>query len=115
VTGEGRHPSNDHDIDPDAGVMLRPEMVILGDEVLVPRDNVVRPPPNRFTHELVVDEPYRFDRPEQTPRPDGVLPAGTRVVLLVEGDDRCRVVDGAGRYVQVRRDSLRELPGDPSP
>jgi hypothetical protein len=37
-----------------------------------------------------------------------VLRAGTPVVLLVDGDDRCRVVDGSGLYVEVRRASLRE-------
>ncbi len=88
--------------------MLRPEAVVLGDEALVPPAHLVRPPPNRFTHELTVDEPYRFDRPGGGAGPEGVLPAGTPVVLLVEGDDRCRVVDGRGLYVEVRRSSLRE-------
>jgi hypothetical protein len=40
-----------------------------------------------------------------------VLPAKTPVALLVEGAERCRVVDGSGLYVEVRRTSLRELPG----
>ncbi len=89
--------------------MLRPEAVVLGDEALVPADNIVRPPPNHFTHELAVDEPYWLDRPGRRARqPDGVLLAGTPVVLLVEGDDRCRVVDDRGLYVEVRRSSLRE-------
>jgi hypothetical protein len=94
---------------PDVGVIRRPEAVVLGEEALVPERNVVRPPPNRFTHELLVDEPFRLDRPERTDDPDGVLPARTQVVLLVEGPDRCRVVDGNGLYVEVRRASLREL------
>jgi hypothetical protein len=92
-------------------VVQRPEAVVLGQEALLPERNVIRPPPNRFTHELVVDEPYRLDRPERSDEPDGVLAAGTRVVVLVEGPDRCRVVDGRGLYVEIRRDSLRELPG----
>jgi hypothetical protein len=90
--------------------MLRPEATVLGDETLLPRENLVRPPPNRFTHELVVDEPYHLDRGERSPEPDGVLPAETPVVLLVEGGERCRVVAGSGLYVEVRRTSLRELP-----
>jgi hypothetical protein len=90
--------------------MRRPDAVVLGEEALVPDRNVVRPPPNRFTHELRVDEPYRLDRPEHADGPDGIIPAGTPVVLLVEGDDRCRVVDGRGLYVEVRRASLRRLP-----
>jgi hypothetical protein len=92
-------------------VVQRPEALVLGEEALLPERNVVRPPPNRFTHQLTVDEPYRLDRPERSAEPDGVLPAGTRVVLLVEGPERCRVVDGRGLYVEVRRDSLRELAG----
>jgi hypothetical protein len=30
--------------------------------------------------------------------------------VLVEGPERSRVVDGSGLYVEVRRESLRELP-----
>jgi hypothetical protein len=112
VTGAGRGVEDEpeHARKPEPGVMLRPEAVVLGDEALVPAPNLVRPPPNRFTHELLVDEPYRFDRPgRERTEPDGVLRAGTPVALLVEGDDRCRVVDGSGLYVAVRRSSLREL------
>jgi hypothetical protein len=90
--------------------MLRPEPVVLGEEALVPDRNVIDPPPNRFTHELTDDEPYRFDRPETVGEFDGVLPAGTPVALLVDGPERCRVADGRGLYVEVRRASLRELP-----
>ena len=96
----------------DTGGVLRPEIVVLGDQALIPPGNLIRPAPNRFTHELIIDEPYRFDRPERSREPDGVLPAGTRVVLLVQGDDRCRIVDGAGRYVDVRGASLRALPSE---
>jgi hypothetical protein len=90
--------------------MLRPEARVLADETLVPETNLVRPPPDRFTHELVVDEPYRFDRPGRAGESDGVLPAGTRVAVLVQGRERCRVVDGRGVQVEVRRASLRKLP-----
>jgi hypothetical protein len=110
VTDEGRHPGDESNTEPDPGVILRPEAVVLGGEALIPESNIVRPVPNRFTHELVVDEPYHFDRPERSREPDGILPAGTPVVLLVEGDDRCRVVDGSGLSVEVRRASLRKLP-----
>lgn len=94
----------------EAGRMLRPEPVVLGEEALVPDRNVVDPAPNRFTHELTEDEPYRFDRPEPSDEFDGVLAAGTPVVLLVDGPERCRVVDGRGLYVEVRCASMRELP-----
>jgi hypothetical protein len=94
---------------PDRGVMLRPETHVLGEEAIVPDVNVLRPPPNHFTHEVTVDEPYRFDRPKESPEPDGVLRAGTRVLLVVDGPDRCRVADATGIYVEVSRGSLREL------
>jgi hypothetical protein len=88
--------------------MLRPEARVLPDESLVPEQNLVRPPPGRLTHELVEDEPYRFDR--RGGEPDGVLPAGTRVALLEDGPERCRIATGDGLGVEVRRASLRELP-----
>jgi hypothetical protein len=106
MAGEGRHSRDD----PDADVVLRPEFVVLGEGALVPEDNIVRPPPTRFTHELVVDERYHLDRPDRAPGADGVMRAGTRVALLEQTDDRCRVVDGRGLSVDVRRASLRELP-----
>lgn len=98
--------------DPDAdthGRMLRPEATVLPDGSLVPDANVIRPPPNRFTHRLQVDEPYSFDDSRRGAEPAGVLPAGTLVALLVEGADRCRVADGRGLYVDVRRSSLTAL------
>lgn len=107
---EGRHPGDEPEPVRDAGRVLRPEASVLGDEALIPARNMIRPVPNRFTHELVVDEPFRLDRPERGGEPDGVLVAGTPVVVLVEGAERCRVVDDSGLYVEVRRSSLRRLP-----
>lgn len=75
----------------------------------MPAANLIQPAPNRFTHRLSLDEPFRFDRSKPSDKPDGVLAAGTPVVLLVEGPDRCRVVDGTGLYVEVRRSSLSGL------
>jgi hypothetical protein len=111
VGGRERTAGKGAQTDPTAGTMLRPEVQVLPDEALVPDTNVVRPPPNRFTHKLMVDEPYRFDRPKRAGESDGVLPAGTPVVVLVDGPDRCRVVDGRGLYVEVRRASLSALAG----
>jgi hypothetical protein len=108
--GESPRPRDDLSGDQVPGVMLRPEATVLGDESLVPEVNTVRPAPNRFTHELSVDEPYRFDEGEETAEPDGVLPAGTPAVLLVEGPDRSRVVVQGGLYIEVRTASLRKLP-----
>ena len=92
---------------------LRPRFEILGEESLVPDDNVVRPAPDRFTHELMRSEPYFYGAGAEggEPEPAGRLPAGARVVLVgVGGRGRCRVVDGRGLSVEVACDSLRELP-----
>jgi hypothetical protein len=110
MTNDDRPDDQESDTGPDEGVMLRPPAVVLDKKALIPERNLVRPAPNHFTHELVVDEPYHFDRPDQLDEPDGVLPARTQVALLVVGDERCRVVAGNGLYVEVRRASLRKLP-----
>src|SRR5215211_6011998 len=110
VAGREGPSGEEPETDPGAGTMLRPEARVLADETLVPEANLVRPPPNRFTHQLALDEPYRLDRPDHAGEPDGVLPAGTPVAVLVEGSERYRVVDGNGLYVEVRRASVRRLP-----
>jgi hypothetical protein len=88
---------------------LRPKITVVEEAALVPGTNLIQPAPNRFTHELSLDEPFRLDRSEPSDEPDGMLAAGTPVVLLVEGPEHCRVVDGTGLYVEVRRSSLRGL------
>lgn len=93
--------------------MLRPEPVVVGDDALVPPSNLLVPPPNRFSHVLTLDEPYRFDRPRPDDEPDGVLTSGTPVLLIVDDGHRCRVADAQGLYVEVRRDSLRDRPDTP--
>ena len=89
--------------------MLRPDFVVVPDDSLVPEANTIRPAPNRFTHELVDDEPYYFDRTAETDHPDGILPAGTPLAVLIEHDDFCRVADASGLYVDVHRSNLRPL------
>ncbi|MCC3778963.1 hypothetical protein [Streptomyces sp. UNOB3_S3] len=91
--------------------VLRPDATVLRSEAVIPRDNVVRPAPNRFSHILEEMHPYWFERSERTPQPDGMLPAGTSVLLLREEGDHCRVVTGTGLYVTVARANLREQPG----
>jgi hypothetical protein len=78
----GRGPNAGPDLD--GGVFLRPDPTVLAEKALIPEHNLVEPPPNRFTHELTVDEPYWYDRPamQRASEPDGVLPAGTPVVLM---------------------------------
>jgi hypothetical protein len=77
------------------GRMLRPKVRVLGEEALLPETSVISPAPNRFSHELSErEDPF---------------PAGTRVLLLVEGPKRSWVADGAGTYAEVKSASLREL------
>jgi hypothetical protein len=90
---------------------VRPQAVVLPETALVPPHNLVTPPPNQFTHELVRHEPFYFTPPGAgDARPDGELPVGCGVVLMVyEGGTTCRVVDGRGLYVVIRSDALRRL------
>jgi hypothetical protein len=94
---------------PTAG-FLRPEAVVLGKDALVPDRNLIVPAPNEFTHELTQPQPFYFTSATQADTPNGQLPAGTRVVLLVHGDGPyCRVVDGQGLYVEVEYAGLKKL------
>jgi hypothetical protein len=95
--------------DRDRGRMLRPDPVVLGEGAVVPDANLIQPAPNRFTHELARDEPYRFDTHPGTAESDGVLVAGTPVAVLVEGPEICRVATGSGLYVDVPAAALRAL------
>lgn len=90
---------------------VRPDAVVLPESAVVPDKNIIRPAPNRFTHELARAQPFYYDESSRGCAPDGELPAGTRVVLLVhdEGDPFCRVADGRGLYVEVEYKSLKPL------
>ena len=82
--------------------------VVMPDETLVPARNLVSPPPNQFTHELLRTQPYYFYAPGSAP--SGALPAGAKVVLMVhDGGPTCRVIDGQGRYIEVDYDNLKKL------
>ena len=89
--------------------MLRPPAVVLGADALVPERHLIDPPPNRFTHTLAADQPYRFDQAKDHANAGGVLPAGTRVLVISEGPESSRVADHAGLYVEVPNSSLRPI------
>jgi hypothetical protein len=95
---------------PDEG-LVRPTIEI-HDETEGSPTQIVTPPPTLFSHEVVVEE-----RLGPTDRPTDVLSIGTRVLLMGVHGDRCWVVDGIGRHVEVSRSSLRALPkaADPDP
>jgi hypothetical protein len=89
---------------------IRPEAVVLPESALVPDGNVIRPAPNRFTHELTRNEPFYYGGAQQGGPPDGELPVGTKVVLLFhDAGAYCRVADGRGLYVEVGYDGLRAI------
>jgi hypothetical protein len=95
----------------ESGRVLRPDFVVLGDDALVPGPGVVTPPPERFTHELVRDEPYWFGVVSERRgdrEPDGVLAAGTPVVVIGTSGGRSRVVDASGMLVEVPAAAVRE-------
>jgi hypothetical protein len=94
--------------------MTRPPAVVLPESAMVPDRNLIVPAPNRFTHALTRATPYYFAGTRHATSPDGELAAGTTVVLLVDdGDGRCRVVDGQGLYVEIACDCLQTLPPSP--
>jgi hypothetical protein len=82
---------------------------VLGADALVPDRHLIDPPPNRFTHTLTADQPYRFDQAEDRAHAGGVLAAGTRVIVISEGPESSRVADSTGLYVEVPNASLRPI------
>jgi hypothetical protein len=93
---------------PPPGRMLRPKAVVLDKDAMVPPRNVIKPPPNRFTHKVKRSQPYFYEDAQD--EPDGEFAAGTRVVLMVhDGGASCRVVDGHGLYVETAYGGLHDL------
>ena len=93
---------------------IRPEAKVLPKESLVPAENLISPPPNRFTHETVARTSFSYAGARGGAlgegKGDGSLAEGTKVVLLRSDDDgRAGVVDGSGLYVLVPASSLRPL------
>jgi hypothetical protein len=90
--------------------VVRPEASVLPESSLVPEGSLISPAPTQFTHELTRAQPFYFKGARKGARPDGELPAGTKVVLMShDGGARCRVVDGRGLYVETESEGLREL------
>jgi len=82
---------------------------VLQDSALVPRDALVRPPPNRFTHVVRERQPYYYGA-RKSKQPDGELAKGARVVLMVYDNGKtCRVVNRQGLYVLTAFAGLRRL------
>lgn len=89
---------------------IRPKSTVLPASALVPPQNLLRPAPNRFTHELRREQPYYYEVPRHGATPDGVFDAGTPVVLLRhDGTAMCHVADGRGLYVLTAFDGLMPI------
>jgi hypothetical protein len=89
--------------------MERPDPTVLPDSSLIPDQALVQPPPTTFTHDLAVDEPFRYARSDPSTPPDGVLAAGTRVVMVDEGGEVSRVIDARGLRVWISSAGLHRL------
>ena len=99
----------DHAPGPTEG-FVRPDVIVLSGQALIPAGSLIAPAPNQFTHQLTRAQPIYFAGAGQVTELDGELPAATLVVLLVyDGGATCRVVDGQGLYVEVEYDSLKRL------
>jgi hypothetical protein len=83
--------------------------VTLPERALIPSRKLVDPAPREFTHRLVREEPYYFERPVKGAVSAGRLPTGTRVVLLSRQGRTCWVVDRRGLHVAVACGSLEKL------
>ena len=90
-----------------AGRMLRPKTTVLKRSALVPAEHLIKPPPTQFTHELTRSQPYYFAR--GSGQPDGKFAAGTRVALLEDDGEYCRVADAQGLCVETACRGLRAL------
>lgn len=89
--------------------VIRPKAVVLPDSAQLPDRNVLQPPPNQFTHEVVAEQPYYYMGIDQAAPPEGKFPVGIKVVLLRQDGAECWVADGRGLYVATACDGLREL------
>lgn len=90
--------------------MERPDPTVLPDSSLIPDQALVQPPPTTFTHDLAVDEPFHYAGSDLSTPPDGVLAAGTRVVVVDNGGEVCQVIDGRGLRLWISSEGLRQLP-----
>lgn len=87
---------------------VRPKAAVLPRSSLVPDRNLLKPPPDRFTHRLKSDQEYRFDNAAGN-EPAGKLKRVTKVLLITRDRTRCRVADRRGLCVDVDCDELVEL------
>jgi hypothetical protein len=89
--------------------IIRPTPKVLPDSALVPEENRVSPP-DHFTHEVTLAQPFYFQTPTGGAVPSGEIPPGTKVALERRaGAKLCWVVDGRGLRVATAYDTLKPL------
>ena len=79
---------------------IRPKAVVLPRTSLIPSTNLIKPPPDHFTHQLKTDQDYQFDDAKNK-KPAGKLRRGTKVLLLSRDEKRCRVADRRGLCIEI--------------
>lgn len=80
-------------------LIIRPPITVLPETAQVPDRNLLMPPPNVFTHELLANCPYYYNEPRPGQAPAGELARGTRLLLLRTESQACWVADASGLYV----------------
>ena len=90
--------------------ITRPKPQVLPDSALVPKANLLDPPPTHFTHQVARKQPYFYIGPNQDAPPEGSFPAGAKVLLLThDGGPMCRVADARGVCAMTAFSGLRPL------
>jgi hypothetical protein len=82
---------------------------VLHESAIVPDDSLISPAPNQFSHQLKRSQPYYYGETKKNKNPDGEFAAGTKVLLVRDEGDRCRVADEHGLYVEIECNSLEKL------
>lgn len=89
---------------------LRPKAEVLPPSAAIPEANQLQPAPNQFTHLVEAEQPFFYRQGHKGAAPDGMLPAGAKVVLMRrDGASWCHVADARGLYVVTAFSGLRPL------
>ena len=91
------------------GRVLRPKPVTLPASAVIPSRNLIEPAPQHFTHRLVREAPYFFEKPAKGAVPASHLPAGTPVLLLSTQGRTAWVADRRGLHVAVAAVTLQKI------
>ena len=75
---------------------------------MIPDRNLIWPPPNQFTNQVIAKQSYFYATPNENTAADGVFEPGTAVVLMLHiGCKYGHVVNGHGLYVVTLFEALR--------